>query len=285
MNALSTSGYLSENSLAKIFCFIHEKSKTGVLLLKLGSENNVYSPTTYYLGFQSGAIVYVYSDDFTLRKLIERRGWLPPNIIANLDLELKSFSQPLGIYLKAENILDSYRLKLLFDMQVVVKVSHFFESRQGVYNFQEQPLLAYKEMTGLNMPANEIAALGLARIKDWSGLSDKLPAPEFSLQRLSDRLTLKLENRQQQVWELSQGNLSLIEISQISYIHLEKVRQIAFCLINLGLVYVAIVENKATEPPVDRGRENLDNMDTIKPATLSNSFLGSLMNFLKKKDR
>jgi PP-loop superfamily ATP-utilizing enzyme len=156
--------------------------------------------------------------------------------------------------------------------------------KQGVFNFKEQPLLAYREMTGLRMPANELAMIGLMRLKDWSGLSRKLPAPEVALQRLSDETKLKLEYRCQQVWQLSHGNLSLIEIAKSSNLQIEKVQQIAFCLITLGLVYVVFPEGSTSIAPIDRDRESLKNIsDSAKPATISTSFLGNLMSFLKKK--
>ena len=140
-------------------------------------------------------------------------------------------------------------------------------------------------MTGLSLTAQEVALLGLRMLKDWSGLSAKLPAPELALQRLSPKLpNLRLDSQEFKVWNLALGEIPISKIAAQLGLEIEKVQQIGFRLSSIGLTQEVSVE--PSQPPIDKlmaaptpvcvGGGN-------PSVAVSASFLSNLMGFLKKK--
>jgi hypothetical protein len=292
---MSLAGYLSEYSLAEIFHFVQDGNKTGLLSLatplnmsiepEIGSTKSTIN--AYYISFQGGRIMSVVngSEHKTLLKTIEQRRWLPPEQIATIETQLSLLPQPLGIYLKSRNLINTEQLTLLFNSQVIAPICKLFEIDRGQFKFNPQARLNNAEMTGISLTAQEISLLGLRMLKNWSGLTAKLPAPEFALQRFSTELNgLRLDSQEFKVWQLALGEISIAKIAEKLELEIVKVQQIGFRLNSIGLVQEVSIE--PPQPPIDQMR------DAPKPicvgggnanTPVSASFLSNLMGFLKKK--
>jgi hypothetical protein len=260
---MSLAGHLSEYSLAEIFHFVQDGNKTGVLSIEpdIGASQFIKDP--HYISFQNGRIMAVANGaglgNRGLLTMMGKRKWLSPEQITLLETQVNLLTQPLGTYLKSRNAVNTEQLTLLFNSQVIATACKLFEVHRGQFNFNPQIPLAYAEMTGLSMTAQEVALLGLRMLKNWDDLAPKLPDPECGLQRFSTNL----------------GGLGL---------DVDKVQQIGFRLSVIGLLHEVSVE--PAQPPVNKM------MDVPKPVCVdggnatvpvSASFLGNLMGFLKKK--
>jgi Domain of unknown function (DUF4388) len=288
---MSLAGYLSEYSLAEIFHFVQQGNKTGVLSIEPepGSTRSASDVYVYYLAFQSGRIMSVATGHSLkhqgLLKLMQQRRWLTPEQSNRVEVQANVLNQPLGTYLKSLDILNSEQLTLLFNSQVIATTCKLFEINSGKFSFNPQASLIYGEMTGLSLTAQEVALLGLRMLKNWSGLTAKLPTPEFALQRFfAEPVGVKLDTQESKVWKLAIGELSIRTIAQELGLEVEKVQQIGFRLSSIGLVQEVTLEPK--QPPVNKA------MDVPTPicvgggdasTAVSASFLSNLMGFLKKK--
>ncbi|WP_373539460.1 DUF4388 domain-containing protein [Chamaesiphon sp.] len=284
---MSLAGYLSEYSLAEIFHFVQEGNKTGLLSIEPDPGLMRSLSDAYHISFQAGRIMSVTNahgaERHGLLKMMQQRRWLSSEQVVGLEFQLRSLRQPLGTQLKSLNLVNTEQLTLLFNSQVVATTCKLFEIHHGQFKFNPQASLIYTEMTGLSLTAQEVALLGLRMLKDWSGLSAKLPAPECALQRLSSNPDVRLDSQEFQVWNLALGEISIAKIAAQLGLEIGKVQQIGFRLSSIGLVQEVAIEpsqpavNQLLEaPPVCVGGGNAS-------IPVSASFLSNLMGFLKKK--
>ncbi|PSB54998.1 DUF4388 domain-containing protein [Chamaesiphon polymorphus] len=286
---MSLAGYLSEYSLAEIFHFVQEGNKSGLLSIEPERGAIRSLSDTYYLSFQGGRIMSVANSsgiqDRGLLKMMEQRRWLKPEKAAQIETQMHLLRQPLGTYLKSVNLINTEQLTLMFNSQVVATACKLFEIHHGRFKFDPQAPLSYAEMTGLSLNAKEVALLGMRMLKDWRGLSAKLPDPESALQRLSSEPNgLRLDSQEFKVWNLCLGELSISKIAQKLGLDSTTVQQIGFRLSSIGLVQEVCAEpiqpdrnqDVETPTPVCVGGGNAT-------VPVSASFLSNLMGFLKKK--
>ena len=136
-------------------------------------------------------------------------------------------------------------------------------------------------MTGISLTAQEVSLLGLRMLRDWSSLSAKLPVPESSLQKvLSTPPQLRLDTQESKVWNLADGDLSIATTAERLGLSIEKVRQIAFRLCATGIL------REIPQPYIHQPIEipTPDTTSDVKPTnSISTSFLGKLIGFLKQK--
>jgi hypothetical protein len=286
---MSLTGYLVEYSLVEIFNFVQEGNKTGVLSIEADRCFTRSLDNAYYISFQTGRIMSVSSGhglaDLGLLKMMAQRQWLSAEQITGLSFHATKLGQPLGTHLKSCNLLDSSQLSLLFDAQVVAGICKLFgENHYGQFSFDPQATLNYPEMTGISLPANQVSLLGLRMLRDWSGFAAKLPVPEFGLQRFSAAVpTIRLDAQESKVWNLALGELSISQIAGQLNLSVEKVQQISFRLIAIGLVHDVSLE--PYQPPVNKMMELPKLVVTNREHTItpvSTSFLSRLVGFLKK---
>lgn len=286
---MSLAGYLSEYSLAEIFHFVQDGNKTGVLSIEpdIGASQFIKDP--HYLSFQNGRIMAVANGaglgNRGLLKLMAQRKWLSPEQVALLETQVSLLTQPLGTYLKSRNAVNTEQLSLLFNSQVIATACKLFEVHRGQFSFNPQVPLAYAEMTGLSMTAQEVALLGLRMLKNWDDLAPKLPDPSSGLQRFSTNLGgLRLDTPELNVWKLALGEISIAKMALNLGLDVDRVQQIGFRLSVIGLLHEVSVDS--AQPPVNKM------MDAPKPVCVdggnaavpvSASFLTNLMGFLKKK--
>jgi Domain of unknown function (DUF4388) len=286
---MALSGYLSEYSLAEIFQFVQQGYKTGLLSIAPDNDSVQSYSDSSYIWFQNGRVMAHARDasQLGLLSMIAQRDWISRDNLAAFHEQLKATNQPLGLYLKTTGVLDAEQLRLLFHSQVLQPVCGLFKLANAKFSFDEQAPLSYPEMTGLSVTAGEASLLGLRVLRDWSLLEHKLPAPEFGLQRLRPELpSFKLDTQEIQVWELANSDVSVAQIAKTIDLPLLKVQQISFRLAAVGLVK-EIALDLALPPlaaPVMAVAAPAASTKTegSKP-TVSKSFLGNLVGFLKKR--
>jgi Domain of unknown function (DUF4388) len=287
---MALSGYLSEYSLAEIFQFVQQGYKTGLLSIAPDNDSVQSFSSSSFIWFQNGRVM-AHARDFSqlgLLSMIAQRDWISRDNLAAFHEQLKATNQPLGLYLKTTGVLDAEQLRLLFHSQVLQPVCGLFKLANAKFSFDEQAPLSYPEMTGLSVTAGEASLLGLRVLRDWSLLEHKLPAPEFALQKLRPELpSFKLDTQEIQVWELANSDISVAQIAKTIDLPLIKVQQISFRLAAVGLVKeialdLALPSLAAKEMAVATPEVLTVKAEVSKP-TVSKSFLGNLVGFLKKR--
>jgi Domain of unknown function (DUF4388) len=286
-------GYLSQYSLAEIFTLIQDAQKNGVLSVEprsgstdpsMVAEDSMLEIPCYYVSFQGGRVMSIFYgleyENQDLLATIAERQWIPSDRLKELKKKLHGLTIPWGLQLKVWEIISVDRVKLLFDIQVLSQLAKIFEISEGEFRFDPHAELNYPEMTGLSLSARNAVLLGLRGLKDWSRLTNKLPAPESKLQKFSSELQGSiLENDEQLVWQLALGEMSVLEIAAQLNLEIDKVRQIGFRLCSIGLIHEVAV---AAPPPiainkpvcVGGGNPNIQ---------VSTAFLSKLIGFLKQQ--
>ncbi len=307
---MALAGYLSEYSLAEIFNFVHEGSRTGLLSISPNPRTLISTSNSYnYLWFESGRIVAATTGldgkgllmNIGQRKLmspaqIELAGILIDELPQPLGIYLKSrgtmdidvvgtalynIPQPLGLYLKSYGLLDAEQLKLLFNSQTIAVVSSLFQLKDNQFKFDPDREPINAEMTGISLPAQEMGLLGLRFLKDWSGLKHKLADADCSIRQSSSQAPMiRLDRNESNVLRLADGKTSLDQIALKLDLSLEVVRQISFRLSTFDIV---------KEIPIEAISEVMPSYEAVpisapgfKNASVSNSFLGNLKKFLRK---
>jgi hypothetical protein len=282
---MTLTGYLSEYSLAEVFNFVHQGNRTG--LLSISTDIPPVEPPTnpHYLWFQTGRIMAVSTgmDGQGLLKAISQRKLVPDEYLEQLQTQVQKLHQPLGLHLKSRNLLTAEQLKLLFNSQAIAIICKLFELRDARFHFDPCILPYNAEMTGISMPAQEVGLLGLRMLKNWDNLSVKLPDSQYAVQRLSlEEPSFRLDRHELQLWKLADGETSLSKLATPMNMSIEALQKIAYRLIIFGLVQEIPVE--VLQPPIDRDMAipELVPIRAVKN-TVSTSFLGNLMGFLKRK--
>jgi hypothetical protein len=183
-------------------------------------------------------------------------------------------------------ILQPDQLKLLFSIQVLRQVCSLFQVESGQFRFDAKTELPKAEMTGLSLPATETTLMGLRSLKDWKILQSKLPESNSTLFSLiSGQPNLRLDANESQIWSLADGSINLKKMAERFQIPIEKVRQIAFRLIVVGLVEEVpdIDAGIADEEKAIAADANVQAVNKSERTEISNSFLQSLVGFLQHK--
>jgi Domain of unknown function (DUF4388) len=290
---MALTGYLSDYSLAEILQFIQQGNKTGLLSISIENDPLMeVAGTTEYTWFQNGRVVSHTKDlsSLGLISMMEKRNWIGAETSASLRAQSKNMSTPLGLHLKSIQVLEVEQLRILFHAQVLQAVCALFKLQNAKFHFDDQASVAHlkPEMTGMSVTAVEISLLGLRVLKDWTYLERKLPAPEFGLQRLQEKLPeYKLDTQETQMLSIADGRRSISEMAKEMGISVIKTQQIAFRLIAVGLLKEIALDfqplnlnpAKATIPLASAINASTE---SAKPA-LSKSFLNNLVGFLRKQ--
>lgn len=279
-------GTLSDFSLPELFQFLEQGQKTGELILTENLETPSATPQ-HHIWFRQGRIVAAAdrSDHKGLLHLMQQRGWVQERVVSLLTNDhLKE--TPLGLYMKSQGLLEAEKLKLLFYVQVMQQVCKLFTLKEAQFSFTARQSLPMIEMTGLSSPGTEVTLAGLRALKDWSSLEDKLPAPNSALTSvIKGKPELRLNQTEWQVWEYTDGDLSLEEVAEHLQLSVIQVQQIAFRLIVVNLVEELPMVHLLKAAPTKEVEPVLGNTADKTPQNpaLSQDFLNNLMGFLKKK--
>lgn len=277
---MAITGYLAEFSLAEIFQFLEQGQKTGLLTITpIPEPSDTQAPSSHYIWFTQGRIVAAANrlDQRGLVSLISQRGWVGDRAITRL-AQTVAPKLPLGLALKSQGLLRAEQLKLLFYVQVMQQVCALFSLADGWFHFDNKSRVPAIEMTGLNAPATETTLAGLRALKNWTTLENKLPDPQSTIISVVEgQPQLKLNQAEWQIWEFTNGNVSLEAIAHQIQLPVEKVVQIAFRLIVVGLVEeVPMVVSSLQPAPSPLVTE----ATTHAEPGVSQSFLHNLMSFL-----
>lgn len=279
---MQLSGHLSEYSLAEIFNFVHQGDRTGLLTL-LPERESIADSNIDYLWFDRGRIVALANglEGVGLLTRIRQRHLVSSERIEPVANTIYQLQQPLGIHLKSLNLLDAAQLKLLFNSQTVVPTCRLFELKNRQFQFDPDRLPLNAELTGLSLPAREVGLLGLRLLKDWSGLTSKLPDPASALHRRSSQLpTFELNRSELKLWQLADGRTSLAQLATKMSLSVDLGQQIAFRLLTFDAL---------DEVPAQSARplkiESLIPVVDAEPnaSPVPTSLLGNLRKFLTGK--
>lgn len=280
---MAITGYLTEFSLPEIFQFLEAGSKTGVLQIQaLPAQPG--QVRHHYIWLKQGRIVAAANqlNHQGLIALISQRGWLGDRAASRL-AQSCSADTPMGLCLKSQGILQSEQLKLLFYTQVMRQVCALFELQDGWFQFDPKVPLPIAEMTGLNAAPTEVTLAGLRALRDWTALNEKLPSPSSALVSIIEgKPNLNINQLEWQVWEFTNGTTPLTVIAEQLRLSIEKIQQIAFRLIIVGLAEeVPIIA--APPPAAESGKSDPLNTESADGSGVSQSFLQHLVGFLRNK--
>ncbi|MBD2460048.1 DUF4388 domain-containing protein [Oscillatoria sp. FACHB-1407] len=285
---MAITGYLTEFSLAEIFQLLEQGRKTGLLSISKLSEV-AEDGRNHYIWFKQGRIVGAAHtlDQQGLISLISHRGWLGDRAAFKL-AQSCPIDTPIGLCLKSQGILQAEQLKLLFYTQVMRQVCALFELKDGWFQFDAKAPIPASELTGLSAPATEVTLAGLRALKDWSALQDKLPDPASSIISVIDgKPELKLNQVEWQVWEFTNGSLSLKAIAEQMRLSIEQIQHIAFRLVVVGLVEeLPFLESAPAPQPSDLllpTDSSVTATEASEATKVSPTFLQNLVGFLKGK--
>ncbi|PSF36198.1 hypothetical protein C7H19_14475 [Aphanothece hegewaldii CCALA 016] len=281
---MTITGQLSEFSLPELFQFLEQGQKTGLLTL----NSMIRETKKHYIWFRQGRIIAASdrNDQQGLLTLIQKRGWLK-NIPSITEEQLQT--TPVGLYFKANNLLQAEQLKLLFYAQVMQQVCALFELPDAHFAFETNTPIPSLELTGLSSPGAEVTLAGLRALRSWSALQDKLPETNSALtSRNEGKPSLHLNQSEWKVWEFTDGNVTLKAIAEQLQIPVEQIQQIAFRLIVVNLVeeLPMVVASANPIPPINSLEFNSEEAKTSTsnhPSGLSAAFLENLMSFLQGK--
>ncbi|HEY9603723.1 MAG TPA: DUF4388 domain-containing protein [Allocoleopsis sp.] len=282
---MSITGCLSDFSLPEIFQLIEKGQKTGLLALHAQPETQAKLGGIYYIWMYQGRIVATANrlDDQGLVSLIEKHQWVSDRVFDKVVHWCCPISEPLGLYLKKQGVLQLEQLKRLFQIQVLQQICALFELQDAEFTFEPKVRIPTREMTGLSILPTEAALVGLRVLRKWDALADKLPDPNSGLVSIiAGQPHYRLNAQEWQVWEYTKGTVSLNALANQLRLPLIKVQQIAFRLIAIGLVEeVPFAEGVLPLPSIDSLPEPF--LEETEVKNVSPSFMQNLVGFLRDK--
>lgn len=290
-------GYLSDFSLPEICQLIEKGKQTGLLTLHACLQTQASPAGVHYIWVYQGRIVAVANrlNYQGLVSLIAQSRWIEERTFAQL-VQSCPANQPLGSYLKKNGALQTKQLKWLFKVQVLQSIRTLFQLKDARFEFNSNVSIPTLEMTGLSIPATEATLMGLREaqrsptakqnLKDRESLpnrdalSDKLPALNRGLvSTISHQPDCQLNALEWQVWEYTNGTVSLKAIANQLRLPLKRVQQIAFRLIAVGLVEeVSLLVDTPSTQAIETLPAQL--LQEAKRRNVSYSFLQNFMEFL-----
>jgi Domain of unknown function (DUF4388) len=284
---MSISGHLSEFSLPEIFQLLEQGNKTGRLSIQERSNSPTFKGKVFRIWFRQGSIVAAAdrTDGQGLLTIIQQRSWMTSRAAVRV-VEVCGLDQPIGLCLKSQGLLEAEHLKLLFSQQVLQQVCKLFELTDGYFQFDSQAILQNTEMTGLSALPKDVTLSSLRALRDWTVLLNKLPETTSGLiSAIPGKPQLRLNQLEWQVWEFTNGKISLNEIAKHLQLPTEKVQQVAFRLMVVGLAEeLPLVEEVPLQTAdLERSNPETEELVNLAQAAVSQSFLNNLMGFLKGK--
>lgn len=290
---MAITGTLGDFSLPELLQFLDHGKKTGLLQVRLLAEQTENkTPQIYYIWLHQGRVIAAADrlDRKCLTLMITQRGWVSERVISRVtQISSNSINTPLGLFLKSQGMLQSEQLKLLFNTQILRPICTLFQIQNGHFTFNpmETLPLPLEEMTGLSMAGTEVILMGLRALRDWKALADKLPATTSALSSPNAKKPqMQLNAQEWQVWEFVNGNVSLENIAHHLRISVEKVQQIAYRLIIVGLIEEHIINPVTSAYHLEDSMSGVLAEPILEPlpkANVSQSFLKNLVGFLRSK--
>ena len=274
---MPVSGYLSSFSLSEVLQFAQEGNKTGLLTVR-SLPNSTQEFHRYFIWLNQGRIVAAAdrTDYQGLARMIIQRKWIAEPQLQSL-IQQCPLRMPFGIYLKSQNLLSAEQMKMLFSVQIIRQICALFELIDGSFQFKSNVQMPYLEMTGINIPATEVTLPGLRNLQNWSALEEKLPQPRSGLLGTIQGVpTVQLNAQERQLWDFTNGQMTIAEIAKQLDRPIEAIRRTAFCLTVAGLAEEIPFIKTESKP------EDLE-IQTTSPQLPSSAFLKNMKGFLKKQ--
>jgi hypothetical protein len=281
---MSITGHLTDFSLPEIFQLLEKGHKTGLLTLRAEPIANPKSQAHYIWVYQGHIVAAANrTDQQGLVSLIDQRQWVSDRVFDKLIHWCCPINEPLGLYLKNQGVLQAKQLKRLFQIQVLNQICALLQLKDAEFEFEQNVQIPTREMTGLRVPATEAVLVGLRVLRNWDTLTDQLPNPNGGLVSIiAGQPQYKLDTLEWQVWEYTKGTVSLGAIAWQLRLPVEKVQQIAFRLITIGIaeevpLLVGTLPTQEVEPLPAQVIED------DEKTNVSQSFVQSLVGFLRSK--
>jgi len=277
-------GYLTDFSLPEICQLLDKGQQTGLLRIHTYLPTQTSLSKVHYIWVYHGRIVALAKrlDHQGLVSLITQSRWISSDTFTRL-IEQCLSNRPLGLYLKNRGALGAKQLKWLFHVQVLQSMCALFQLEAGKFQIDFNVPLPTREMTGLSIPATAATLIGLRSLPNWDALVHKLPTPNSSLVTvIANKYHYQLSPLELQVWKYANGKVSLEAIAKHLKLPLEKVQQIGFQLIAVGLVKeVPLLTHTTALPVAESSSRGL--LEEVSKQKLSYSFLQNLVGFLSSK--
>ncbi|MBE9127844.1 MULTISPECIES: DUF4388 domain-containing protein [unclassified Coleofasciculus] len=245
-------GSVTDCSIAEIFQFIEKTKKTGLLTIRSFPDSKATPSNVHYIWVCNGKIVAAANrlDEQGLSSLISRCKWVSDRVLTKLLQWCCPTNQPLGVWLKNNRVLESQNLEQLFQIQLLQQVYPLFQLKEAQFQFDSKAFLPAREMTGLNIPATEATLMGLRVLQNQGILTEGLPDPQKALiSIISNQPLCRLDALEWQVWEFTNGTVSLSAIAQQLRLPVKTIQQTALRLISVGLVQeVPLLVNPLSKP-------------------------------------
>lgn len=150
---MSTTGSLTDFSLAEIFQFIEKGHKSGLLTLRAVPKPQS-PPSVHYIWANQGRIVAAANqlNEQGLILLISQYQWVSQRVVTKLSQFCPS-NKPLGLYLRSQGVLQVEHLEHLFQVQIIQQLCTLFQLRDAHFIFEQDVPMPTKEMTGLSVSA------------------------------------------------------------------------------------------------------------------------------------
>ncbi len=235
---MCVTGSLTDFSLPEIFQWIEKGNKTGLLTIYALSGAKVTLPKVHYIWVYQGCIVAAANqlDNRGLVSLIIQCKWISDRVFDKLLQWCCPLNEPLGLSLKNHRVLGLGQLEQLFQIQLLQQVSLLFQLKDAQFIFDSNAPISTREMTGLSVPATEATLMGLRVLQNQKTVASQLPNPHQGLiSIIAGQPQCRLDALEWQVWEYTNGTISLAAIAQQLRLPLAKVQQIASRLITVGL--------------------------------------------------
>jgi hypothetical protein len=233
---MPVTGYLSNFSLSEVLQFAQEGNKTGLLTIR-SLPNSTHEFHSYFIWLNQGRIIAAAdrTDYQGLANMIIQRKWIAERQLQSL-IQQCPLRTPLGIYLKSQNLLSAEQMKLLFSVQIIRQICALFELIDGSFHLTSNVQMPYSEMTGINIQATDVTLPGLRNLKNWSALQEKLPQSMSGLLATVQGMpTIQLNAQERQLWEFTNGQMTIAEIAKRLDRTIEEIQRTAFCLTVAGL--------------------------------------------------
>lgn len=274
---MPVTGYLSNFSLSEVLQFAQEGNKTGLLTIR-SLPNSKQEFHSYFIWLNQGRIVAAAdrTDYQGLANMIIQRKWIAEPQLQSL-IQQCPLRTPLGIYLKSQNLLSAEQMKLLFSVQIIRQICALFELIDGSFQLKSNVQMPYSEMTGINIQATDVTLPGLRNLKNWSALQEKLPQSMSGLLATVQGMpTIQLNAQERQLWEFTNGQMTIAEIAKRLDRTIEEIQRTAFCLTVAGLAEeIPFIKTESSAEDVE-----LQIMSQHLP---SSGFLKHMKGFFKKQ--
>ncbi|MBT9312148.1 DUF4388 domain-containing protein [Leptothoe kymatousa] len=276
---MSLNGYFSDLSLPELCQLLQDGKKTGLLSIQGLDHAAQVSEQYYFIWLHRGRIVAVTKrlDSRCLANLIIKRRYLNSTMTGRLFRRCPP-DEPLGRFLRAQGVLTTKQLEILFATQVMGQVCELFRLPDGYFAFDPSAPLPKSEMTGLSVVATEVILPGLRVLKNWSAFADQLPEAQSALVSLvRGQPHVRINQAEWAVWRLIDENITLGEIATRLDLAVEDVQRIAFRLIFVGLaqeIPAMVSEGEVADPLLTR--------EAMQTQELSPSFFRNLIGLFRQ---